>query len=98
MPNHLPGRRTVLLAGLAGIAGCTIAPPAGQQGGATSGGATSPTPGSDPSSPSPSPSTTPTGEWRARVMTYNVLTAFARQQTSMQQSRARMWNSQPGPR
>jgi endonuclease/exonuclease/phosphatase family metal-dependent hydrolase len=73
MPNHLPGRRAVLLAGLAGLAGCTVVPRAGQPGDSASGAPTSPTPISESAVPSVTP---PTGTWRTRVMTYNMLTSI----------------------
>ena len=73
MPNPLPGRRSVLLAGLAGLAGCTIAPGASQLGGVAS----SPSASTAPSSEQPQAPVAPSrGRWRTRVMTYNMLTSI----------------------
>ena len=72
MAHPLPGRRTVLLAGLAGLAGCSIGPRPSRPVPTASGGPTSPAPSSEPP---PASSTSPTGPWRVRVMTYNMLTS-----------------------
>lgn len=68
MPTPTPARRTVLLAGLASLAGCTSSPPVKPP---SSPATVSPKP--QPSGPEPPPTS---GSWGTGVMSFNMLTSI----------------------